>query len=195
MVFKYVPTALLRPGCVGVIPTDTVYGLVARASDPAAVACLYGLKQREHKPGTVIAASIEQLVDLGLKRRYLVPMERFWPGPISVIIPSGEGLTYLDQGLHSLAVRLPADQLLRQLLAKTGPLLTTSANQPGKPPATTVDEARRAFGDRVDFYEDGGDLTGRQPSTVIRVIDDAIEVVRPGAIAIDEETGKGLADS
>jgi len=169
-----------------VIPTDTVYGVVARAADPVAVTRLYHVKRRDHKPGTVIAASIDQLVELGLKRRYLTAVEQWWPAPLSVVIPCGDELTYLHQGKRSLAVRIPDNAELRAVLERTGPLLTTSANHPGKPTANTVEEARAYLGDEVDFYKDGGDLSGHEPSTVVRIIDDAIEVLREGAVKIDE---------
>jgi L-threonylcarbamoyladenylate synthase len=178
---------LLQPGTVGVIPTDTVYGLVARATDHMAVARLYELKQREFKPGTVIAADIKQLEDLGLKHRYLKAVEQFWPGAVSVITPAADPkLDYLHQGQLSLAVRVPDDESLLKLLIKSGPLLTTSANLPGRTPAATIEQAKSYFRGSVDFYIDGGDLSGRLPSTIIRVIDDAIEVLRSGAVDIPD---------
>ncbi len=64
--------------------------------------------------------------------------------------------------------------------------MTTSANRPNETPASTVDIAEGIFGDEVDFYVDGGDLSDHQPSTIIRVVDDAIELLRPGAVKIDE---------
>jgi L-threonylcarbamoyladenylate synthase len=88
----------------------------------------------------------------------------------------------------ALAVRIPDDKKLQALLKETGPLLTSSANPPGKKPADTIAEARKYFGDKVDFYSDGGDLSKRQPSTVIRIIDDAVEVLRQGAVKIDDDT-------
>lgn len=177
---------LLTPGTIGVIPTDTVYGVVANAADPKAVERLYVLKKREAKPGTLVAASINQLADLGIKLRYLTAVQQFWPGPVSVVIPCGEDLAYLHGGLRSLAVRIPADLELRTFLEQTGPLLTSSANQPGEPPANTIEEARDYFDDGVDFYIDGGNLSGHAPSTVIRMVDDAIEVLRQGAVKINE---------
>lgn len=179
-------SALVKNGAVGVLPTDTVYGLVARASDPTAVKQLYDLKLREGKPGTIIAASVEQLEQLGLKRRYLKAVEQFWPGAVSVIIPCGPELQYLHEGKNSLAVRIPDVEKLRKLLNQIGPLLTSSANHPGEPTAMNVDEARVYFDDKVDFYEDGGDLSGRAPSTIIRIVDDAIEIIRQGAVRIEE---------
>jgi L-threonylcarbamoyladenylate synthase len=177
----------LRAGAVGVIPTDTIYGLVCSAADQAAVARLYGLKNRIQKLGTLIGSSPEQFVALGLKARYLKAVEQYWPGPISIIIPCGPELQYLHLGKFGLALRIPAVPEIRKLLEQTGALLTTSANAPGQPPATTIEEARTYFGDRVDFYIDGGDLSANAPSTIIRVIDDAIEVVREGAVKIDED--------
>lgn len=173
-------------GGVGVLPTDTVYGLVARASDRGAVKRLYELKLREGKPGTIIAASTDQLSALGLKARYLKAVEQFWPGAVSVVIPCGPELEYLHEGKNSLAVRIPADEDLRVFLGRTGPLLTSSANHPGKPTATTIAAAREYFDGKVDFYIDGGDLSGRQPSTVVRIVDDAIEILREGAVNIKE---------
>jgi L-threonylcarbamoyladenylate synthase len=185
-VFETAIDIIQNPGAIGVIPTDTVYGVIARAADESAVARLYALKKRERKPGTVVAASINQLAEIGIKLRYLTAVQQFWPGPVSVVIPCSEELAYLHGGLRSLAVRIPADVQLRSFLEKTGPLLTSSANQPGEPPATTVTEAQQYFNGDVDFYIDGGDLSGREPSTVIRMVDDAIEVLRTGAVKINE---------
>lgn len=179
----------IQQGKIVVLPTDTVYGLVCSAANETAVAKLYAMKKREKKPGTIVAASIEQLVKLGLKARYLKAVEQYWPNPITIIIPTGFDLKYLTQGTGSLAVRIPSDQDFRKLLEQTGPLLTSSANHPGKPPANTIKEAKDYFGDEVDLYIDGGDLGDRKPSTIIRIIDDAVEVLREGAIEIDKETG------
>lgn len=182
---------LINSGMVGVIPTDTVYGLVCRATDEGAVASLYDLKKRENKPGTLIAASIDQLVELGIKARYLKAVEQYWPNPISIVIPNHE-LAYIHLGKGGIATRIPNHKELQDLLKQTGPLLTTSANQPGKPEANNIQEAKKYFGDQIDFYVDDGDLRGRQPSTVIRIVDDAVEVLREGAVKIDEDTGEIL---
>ncbi|HSX06326.1 MAG TPA: L-threonylcarbamoyladenylate synthase [Candidatus Saccharimonadia bacterium] len=178
---------LLKEGAVGVMPTDTVYGLACRAADPKAVERLYGLKQRENKPGTIIAGRLQELIDLGLRARYLKAVEHYWPNSLSVVIPCADtGLAYLHQGKNSLAVRVPAYEDLQKLTRHTGALLTSSANQPGEQPATNLAEAQAYFGDSVDFYVDGGVIKDHVPSTVIRVIDDAIEVLREGAVKIDE---------
>lgn len=176
----------LRAGAIGILPTDTLYGVVCLATSQTAVERLYALKARQKKPGTIIASSIDQLVELGIKRRYLRNIADYWPGPVSVVVPTDNpALTYLDQGKGSLAVRVVADTDLVELLHSVGPLLTSSANMPGLPPANNIDQAKESFGERVDFYVDGGDYSGRQPSTLIQVIDDTVDVLRHGSGKID----------
>lgn len=180
---------LCTSGMIAVMPTDTLYGVVARAADFAAVTRLYAAKHREQKPGTIIAASIAQLEALGIKKRYLTAVSQFWPGAVSVVIPVADpALAYLHQGKQSLAVRIPDDARVVAVLEQTGPLLTSSANQPQEQPAETIEQAKAYFGDTVDYYEDGGKLSSRAPSTVIRIVDDAIEVLRQGAVAINDGT-------
>lgn len=176
----------LKAGAVGVLPADTVYGLMGLAAKPDIAARIYDLKRRENKPGTVIAADIDQLVELGLKRRYMVAVEQYWPGSLSVIIPSGPELAHLHLGLNGLAVRIPDEPGLLELLRQTGPLITSSANLTGQPTAVNVAQAQQYFDDQVDFYVDGGDLSDRLPSTIIRIVDDAIEIIRQGAVKIEE---------
>lgn len=175
---------IITSGGIGVIPTDTVYGLVASAKFPKAVARLYEQKDRYGKPGTILAANIDQLVELGIKRRYLMAVKQFWPGAVSVIVPCPE-LQYLHLGHNSLAVRIPADSLLVGLLEKTGPLQTSSANLTQQPTVDNLREAQMVFGSKINFYVDGGDLSNRQPSTIIRVDDDVVTVVRQGVVKID----------
>jgi L-threonylcarbamoyladenylate synthase len=174
----------LSMGGVGVMPTDTVYGLVARASDREAVRRFYELKHREHKPGTVVAASVDQLIELGVPQQYLRRVEQWWPGALSVETPLGDNLAYLHQETGRQAFRVVADERFRTVLEQTGPLVTTSANAPGEPGATNLDEARDYFEDRVDFYVDGGDLSGRAPSTIVRMTADGIEIIRQGAVKL-----------
>lgn len=181
----------LTAGEVIVIPTDTVYGLSAMAGNEQAVEKLYRLKNRESKPGTVIAASINQLVDLGIKKRYLNAVADFWPGAISIEVP--HSLNYLNQKTGRQAFRVVADKKLVKLLEKTGPLLTSSCNLPGRSPANNITEAIDYFGGQVAVYVDGGDLSDRESSTLIRIVDDAIEVIRMGAVKIDE-SGRIIKD-
>lgn len=174
----------LNNGEVGVIPSDTIYGLAARAHDKNAVKRFYSLKSRDHKPGTVIAASVEQLVELGVDERYLQKVAHLWPNPISIEIQLGPKLAYLHQSTGRQAFRVVADKALRKVLEETGPLVTSSANKPGLPSANTVKEAWNYFKNEVDFYVDAGDLSYRAPSTIAKITDNGIEVIRQGAVKI-----------
>jgi L-threonylcarbamoyladenylate synthase len=176
-------TPLLKNGAVGVMPTDTVYGLVTLASDHMAVHRFYSLKSREQKPGTLISASTDQVAALGVSWSEIDKVARYWPNPLSAVLPV-EGNEYLHQGVGTLAMRVVVDTRIRDLLEQTGPLITSSANQPGQPPATTIQEAIGYFGDSVDFYVDGGEIKDVLPSTIIRPIDGGIEVLRQGSITL-----------
>jgi len=179
---------LLNGGAIGILPTDTVYGIVAVASNQKAVGALYAAKHREGKPGTLIAANITQLQTLGIAEDLLVSGTAFWPGPVSVVLSVKKDLSYLHQGQDSLAVRVTADKKLRKLLEQTGPLLTSSANMPNEPTAKDIQEAEHYFGNSVDFYVDGGTIEGNMPSTVLRLEADGTKtVLRRGAIPIDNK--------
>jgi L-threonylcarbamoyladenylate synthase len=175
---------VLREGGVGVVPTDTLYGLVASADHPEAVARVYALKQRDHsKPCIVLIASIDDLAsfDVTLSTVQRAVVDRHWPGPVSMVLTCGENApACLHAGTHTIAFRLPADAALQALLRESGPLIAPSANPEGLPPATTIAEAQAYFGDRADFYIDGGTRVG-EPSLLISVLKDgSTETLRPG---------------
>lgn len=173
---------LLADGKVGVMPTDTVYGLVARASNESAVTRMYALKNREQKPGTLIAGHIDQLLALGVSADDIAKVAQYWPNSLSAVLPLSVG--YLTQGVGTLAMRVTAHPKICQILDQTGPLITSSANQPGEPHATTVSEAFAYFGDDIDFYVDGGTITDSQPSTIVRPTSEGLEVLRQGAVSL-----------
>lgn len=177
--------AMLLRGGVGVMPTDTVYGLVARAHDKQAVARLYALKDRDHKPGTVVAANTDQLIELGVAQEHVDRVKQWWPGSLSVETPLGDEHSYLHQDTGRQGFRVVADEKLKRILEQTGPLVTSSANHPGKPGSVNIEEAWDYFNDRVDFYVDGGDLSGKAPSTIVRISNDGqLEVLRDGAVKL-----------
>ena len=180
--FDQVIPLLLR-GTVGVMPTDTVYGLVAVASNKASVERFYGLKNRDKKPGTLIAANTDQLLALGVSDDDISKVQQYWPNPLSAVL-TVHGSNYLHQSVGTLAMRVVADPNIRALLEQTGPLITSSANQPSQPPAASINEAMSYFGNTVDFYVDGGEISGVLPSTIIRPTAGGIEILRQGSITL-----------
>lgn len=178
----------LNEGGVVILPSDTLYGVMARAADQTAVERVYRLRGRApDKPCIVLAAGLWQLTDTSLwSPTHKRLAKSHWPGALSLVTPVSD-LTpaYLHRGTYTLAYRIPAYPQLRRLLEATGPLIAPSANPEGQPPATTTYEAKTYFGDTVDGYLDIGPLTGHRPSTVVTVINDKPHILRPGAVRID----------
>jgi L-threonylcarbamoyladenylate synthase len=175
----------LAAGAIGVLPTDTIYGIVGSALLPGAVERIYRLRERDpKKPAIVLVASAEGVRQFGAKlaaptKRIL---KRVWPGKISVVLPCpSKRFTYLHRGTRTIAFRLPEPIWLRKFLRQTGPLVAPSANIEGKPPARTIREAKKYFRRRVSFYVDGGRLASR-PSTLIAIKRKRPVVLRPGAV-------------
>lgn len=173
---------LINKGAIGIIPTDTVYGLVGRAAHTEAITRLYHVKEREQAPGTIIAHTVDSLSALGFPLAPLSRASRHWPAPLSVVIDATTTPSYLKQTRDSLPVRIPNHPELLRLLEATGPLMTTSANTPKAPTSRTIDEAVAYFGDAIDFYVDAGDLGERPPSTIIGYDEDTLVVYRQGVV-------------
>lgn len=176
--------ALLRGGAIGILPTDTVYGLVSIIA-PEPIKRLYAAKPRQSHAGTVIASSVDDLIALGLDETALRHVSPLWPAPLSVVVAAQHVPEFLREERGSLAVRIPENKALRSLLQKTGPLMTTSANKHGEKTTATISAAQHIFSDSVDFYVDGGDLSNHPPSTIITVdARGAITVLREGAVPV-----------
>jgi len=143
---------------------------------------LYELKSRENKPGTIISSNTRQIIDIGVNPKYIETAKTYWPNPISVIIPVDDSLSHIHLGKNSLAFRIVDNPEIAKLLDITGPLLTTSANKPGMPVANNINEAMACFGDLVDLYVDGGDLSGAEASAVILVDENGVNILRDSPI-------------
>jgi len=160
---------LLNAGSIGVLRTDTLYGVVARADSEQAVRRVYELKDRsEHKSPIVLVSSRTQLFDQ-TDSQVNALLDKVWPGPVSVIVPSALAPLWIRRDNDSVAYRLPGNQSLQRLIEQTGPLIAPSANPEGKQPAMTIKEVYEYFGDEVDFYVDGGQVTDTNPSQLLLV--------------------------
>lgn len=174
---------ILKNSGIGVMPTDTIYGLVGSALNQKTVDRLSKAKNRpDKKPYIILIGKIDDLknfgIDISLTEKKI--LSQIWPGPISVIFKTKKGgLSYLHHGSKTLAFRLPSDKNLISILKKTGPLVAPSANTSGNPPAKNIAEAKKYFGEKVDFYLSG--KTKNVASTIIDFKNDKIEIIRPGA--------------
>ena len=176
--------ATLRAGRLAVIPTDTVYGLAASLGISEAVSALFVAKGRaSDKPIPVLGADAGQLSDIAIfDDRARALAARFWPGPLTLILPRAEGFD-ADLGgdeRRTVGVRVPKQPRALEILRATGPLAVTSANRSGAVEAVTVEEARAIFGHEVGAYVDGGRCVG-VPSTIIFLVGER-RLLREGPI-------------
>lgn len=163
------------------MPTDTIYGLVGSAFNKRAVERIYRVRKRSpQKPCIVLIASPRELRRFGVipnpwqKKQ----TKKFWPGPASIIFPvSSKKFRYLHRGTKTLAFRVPGKPFLRKLLTKTGPLIAPSANPEGLPPARNSTEARKYFGEKINFYISG--KIAKRSSKLLKLSEKSSEILRP----------------
>lgn len=151
---------ILQAGGIAVLRTDTLYGIVARADDEQAVAKIYAAKGRNaHKSCIVLVANASQAYgDISV-----INHERSEPTSILVESPSAPSWLLRENSL--IAHRIPGVEWLQDVIAQTGPLIAPSANPEGRPPAMTIAQAKKYFGESVDIYIDGGTVPADTPAS------------------------------
>ena len=181
----------MKEGAVGVVPTDTSYGICGPALNKKTVEKIYKLRKRNpKKPMIVLISSLNDLkkFKVKLKKWQKWILEKIWlaspsqgePSKISVVLPClSEKFSYLHRGTKTIAFRFPSKKELLKILSISGPLAAPSANWEGYKPAKNISEARKYFGNKV-FYYDAGELKGK-PSTLIDITRKPIKILRPGA--------------
>lgn len=181
--------ALLIAGELVAFPTDTLYGVGAAVHDEDAVRRLYRVKERPLAKGIPIllarAWDVDQVaVDIPIPARSL--MDRFWPGPLTLIVPRRTSLPSVLAPGHTIAVRIPDHDLARHFIgACGGAIAATSANLSGQSPSLTASEALSALGGRIAAVLDGGPVHVGRASTIIDCTVMPPVVVRQGPIPAD----------
>lgn len=173
----------IRGGRPVIVPTDTVYGIGVDPANPDAVRAVFAMKGRpDSKPLPILGRDADSLRPVAdFDDRAVALAARFWPGPLTLVLPRSEAFDHDLGGSEkdSVAVRVPRSEPLRRLLGSAGPLAVTSANRSGERPASSLAEARSIFGESVPSL-DGGDAMG-EPSTVLSLLG-APEILRAGAV-------------
>lgn len=178
---------ILKNGGIVVYPTETFYGLGVKFDMEDSLKKLYDIKQRpEEKAMPLIIGNkgLLMVVAASINDTALSLIDRFWPGPLTLIFLAKENLSeYITAGTHMIAVRIPGESFALHL-AKTAnfPITATSANPSGFPPAQDAETAKKYFGDKVDLIIDGGHTSGGLPSTIVDVTGDEIKMLREGVI-------------
>ena len=179
-------------GALVAMPTETVYGLAADATSDNAVARIFEAKGRPqfnplivHVSGVEMAARYVEFTPLAKKLA-----AHFWPGPLTLVLPRNQDSSVsllCSAGLDTLGVRAPNHDLAQALIRSVDrPLAAPSANRSGSISPTTADHVRQSLGDRVDFILEGGPCAVGLESTIVKVDDDAVTLLRPGGVSREE---------
>ncbi len=179
----------LRGGALVAVPTETVYGLAARADSADAVAAIYRAKGRpDFNPLIVHVASLDQaetLAEIGANARKLA--KAFWPGALTMVVPLRAGARIapaVTAGLETIALRCPAHPAMRALLGESGlPLAAPSANRSGGVSPTRAEHVAASLGEAAGLILDGGACAAGIESTIVALrADGTWQVLRPGPV-------------
>lgn len=180
----------LRQGGVVAFPTETVYGLGADASNPDAVQRIFAIKGRPiSHPLIVHIGDADRMAEWA---REIPPAakrlaDRFWPGPLTLILKRGNAPLEVTGGQDSVGLRMPDHPVALALLRGFGGgIAAPSANRFGRVSPTRADHVREEFGESVDLILEGGDCTVGLESTILSLLDEQPRLLRPGAISIAE---------
>lgn len=184
--------AVLRGGVIA-YPSDTLYGLGCSLFDVAAVEMIERLKRRD-RALAVISLIPNPSQAWGLASQ--IPpvaerlIEKYWPGPLSLIFKAAPIVPPRVRGAGStVALRCPDDSLCHALLDFIGgPVVSSSANVSGQPPARSADELLGTFGNQLDVVLDAGEIENREPSTLVDVSQGPARVLRQGAVDLSNES-------
>ena len=187
--------ALIAAGELVAVPTETVYGLAADATNPNAVAEIYKAKGRpSHNPLIVHVLDMSQAEQLGARPDDAARLiaSTYWPGPLTLVVPlspTNDLAEAVSAGLGTVALRSPEHPVMRQLLEKTGvPLAAPSANASGRISPTRAEHVIATLGGRIAAVIDGGPTDKGIESTIVKIENGTVSVLRKGPI-----DGEGVA--
>jgi L-threonylcarbamoyladenylate synthase len=180
---------ILQNGGLVAFPTDTVYGLAALPFQSEFVERLYSAKGRSSERAiAILLGDISQLtrVAQGLTPEAMNLAKRFWPGPLTLIVPRLPEVPEMVSPYPTIGVRIPDHPVALALLRQVGPLAVTSANLSGQENANTAEEVLRQLQGRIHLILDGGTTPGGVPSTVADVTGKELTILRQGPISLEE---------
>lgn len=176
---------ILKRGGMVAFPTDTVYGLATLPFQSEIVERLFVAKGRNNSRAIAILVSSTKDVELvaqALDQKSLRLAERFWPGPLTLIVPGNSRLPGILSQNNTVGVRMPDHPIALRLLSAAGPLAVTSANLSGQENPLNAQDVLSQLNGRIDLILDGGAATGGVPSTVIDCTKPELVILRKGPI-------------
>ena len=186
-----IPRALevLKAGGLVAFPTDTVYGVGALAFDGRAVESIYIAKDRPVEKAIPVligdSSDLEKVgIDIPDSARSLAA--RFWPGPLTILVPKHTALPEAVSATQTVGVRVPDHEVARRLLRASGPMAVTSANVSGGQSPVTAQEVYEQLGGRIALIIDGGRTPGGVPSTLVDCTASELKILREGPVSLEE---------
>lgn len=172
-------------GGVIVYPTDTLWGLGASIEDAKAVERVFTIKRRpKSEPMSIAVPSVRLITNFAVLTDAGVKLTRLLPGPLTIVLEKRRSVPdVVTAGLAHVGVRVPEHQECLQLLARTGALTSSSANLHGAPDPRSLEEARKALGNHVDYYLDSDSKPTGTASTVVDARSDSVKILRTGALS------------
>ncbi len=180
---------VLKNGGLVAFPTDTVYGVGALAFDNAAIESIYTAKDRPiEKAIPILIGGMNDLdkVAVDIPNMARIFASRFWPGPLTCIVPKKQTLPLAVSATSTVAVRIPDHPHARALLIAAGPMAVTSANISGQPSPVTAMEVFNQLNGRIPLILDGGTTPGGVPSTLVDCTGEQPIILREGPISLDD---------
>jgi len=194
-------SALLAKGCIGILPTATIYGLSCIYDDEAAVNRIYGIKKRKTgTPFIILISSMSQIESVSrigslapdLRKPALKLMDKYWnikdSSPLTLILPKSEAVgEFITGGRPTIAVRLAGLKIIRDVIDNSGPIVSTSATLSGTvSQPRTIREVPPEIREGADFIVDYGSILGGSESTIVDLTGEYPELLRQGAVDYDE---------
>ena len=191
-----IKTIILNDGII-VFPTETVYGIGGSVYSENAINKIFEAKGRPNDNPLIVHISDIKMLDGIVKKIDNVSkklMENFWPGPLTIILPKKENISNLiTAGLDTVGVRMPENEIALRIISACGvPLAAPSANVSGRPSGTNILDIYNELEDKIDAIIDGGNTNIGIESTVVRVVDDVVHILRPGKITKEDIINIGL---
>lgn len=181
--------AVLRSGGLVAFPTDTVYGVGALAFDGKSIESIYWAKDRPvEKAIPILISDITELEKVGIR----IPetawklASRFWPGPLTILVPKRPELPESVSATTTVGVRVPDHEVARALLKAAGPMAVTSANISGAESPVSAEEVQGQLGGRISLIIDGGRTPGGVPSTLVDCTEPELKILREGPISLED---------
>lgn len=182
---------LIRQGKIVVFPTETVYGIGTNGLDKNAVKKLYEVKQRPlNKPISLLVSNMEMVNSIAkdiTEIEYKI-MEKFFPGPLTIILKKKDIVpNVVTAGQNTVGIRMPRGEIARKRVEYADvPIATPSANISGEPSGTNLQEIKKHFEGKVDYFIDGGNSELGLASTIVQVVDGKPQILRQGSITYEQ---------